>query len=236
MKHIATRRPLDVVFGSDPDWFVTQRWYQYQAEWRINTLRICCIAVFYTIHLLTYASSHGNLPEFSILQLGAAGQISPRLHFLVTILVGAWLMAALGITICLVRQVFPAWLGALATIVDTVMVTAVIYLAAGPRSPLIVANFLIIASSALRLDLSGVRLATGTTVLGYVVLLGVAKWPATFWKDEPTSVPRYSQLIFIAALVLTGTVLGQLIRLLPHMARYYAERKGHPTSHDERTT
>ncbi len=218
---------LDAVPGADADWFVTKRWYQYQAEWRINALRITCIAVFYAIHLLNYAGSHGKLPPLAILQLGTAGQISPRLHLLVTLLVGAWLLSALGITLCLARQTFPQWLAVVATAVDSLMLTAVVYLAAGPRSPLIAAYFLIIASSTLRLDLGLLRLATGCAIAGYVVLLGVAKWPTTFWKDEPLSVPRYHQLIIIAALGLTGIVLGQMIRLLPAMAQYYASRLRH---------
>ena len=41
---------------------------------------------------------------------------------------------------------------------------------------------------------------------------------------EATRVPRYHQLMFLLALVLTGVVLGQVIRRVRWMAQDYAER------------
>ncbi len=53
----------------------------------------------------------------------------------------------------------------------------------------------------------------------HVLLLGHAK---SF--REATRVPRYHQIMFLLALVLTGVVLGQVVRRVRLIAQDYAER------------
>ena len=96
----------------------------------------------------------------------------------------------------------------------------------GPRSALVAGYFLVIAMSVLRFDLGLVRLATIGAMVGYVCVLGVAKWPATFGRDAAVeiTVPRYHQLMTLAALGLTGIILGQVVRRVRRLAKEYAER------------
>src|SRR4051794_38604343 len=129
----------------DRTWHVVGRWQEYEGEGRTNLIRSAGIAGFYIIELLNY---HG-------LRLGVfeVPRIRDRdFHLAVTALAVAWTMVALGVLLCLRRQVFPAALKYVSTACDLVLLTAVLMVANGPRSPLVVAYFLILALATLRLS------------------------------------------------------------------------------------
>lgn len=73
-----------------------------------------------------------------------------------------------------------------------------------PRSPLIIGYFLIIILATLRFNLPLIRFAAAVSILGYLFLLGYARW----FTNREINVPRYHQIIVLLALVLTGVVLG----------------------------
>lgn len=110
---------------------------------------------------------------------------------------------------------------------DVLLMTCVLMVANGPRSPLIVGYFLILALAALRFSLPLIWLATGGGMLGYLALLGHAKW----YVPEQM-VPRYHEIMFLLALGLTGITLGQVLRRVRGMAEEYAARRevGRPES------
>lgn len=206
---------------ADRSWFITQRWQQYEGEARANLLRIVAIGTFYLIHLWTYFSSQGKLPNWGVLQLVEVGTISERFHVMVTLLAIAWVMLAAGVHMALRSRFFPTWLSTVSTLGDVLFLTSVLLISAGPRSPLVVGYFLIIALSGLRFDVRLVQLASIASVVGYVCLLGYAKWPTTFGRDEAVdlSVPRYEQLIIVAGLALTGVIVGQVVRRARQLVR-----------------
>src|SRR5947207_1831073 len=81
---------------------------------------------------------------------------------------------------------------------DLVLLTCVLALTSGATSPLVAGYFLIVMMSALRLDLRLTRCTTAAAVAGYVVLLGVARWPLGLAKVSPLpAVPRYQELMMI---------------------------------------
>lgn len=212
----------------DRMWFITQRWQEYEAEGRANLLRIIGVGSFYTIHLIHYYTARGTLPWLGFLQLGEGGVVTREFHVSVTLLAVAWTMLAAGVLLCLQRRLFPAWLKFLSTGSDIFLLTAVLYLADGPRSPLVIGYFLILTLSSLRLSLPLVRFATVGCALGYLCLLGCAKWPITFGKgDVDLSVPRYHQLIVLVALLLAGVFLGQISRRARRVAEDFADRSAH---------
>jgi hypothetical protein len=69
---ISSRLPTN----ADRNWFIAQRWQAYDAEARVNLLRIIAIGAFYLVHLWSYFSSQGKLPQFGFWQLGAGDTIS----------------------------------------------------------------------------------------------------------------------------------------------------------------
>ena len=199
---------------SQADWFVFQRWAQYEGEIRASRLRIACIAAFYLIHLWRYVAATGVLPAGSFLQISDPAGVSDRFHLLASLLALAWIFVSANVMLVLHHRVFPPWLPWITTGLDSLFLTSLICISAGPRSPLVVGYFLLIALSGLRFSLPLVRCATLTSVAGYLVVLGRAKWPARFGQPEDVdlTVPRYQQVMIVLALVITGVLIGQILR------------------------
>jgi len=195
-------------------WYIVGRWQEYEGEARANLLRIIGIAVFYIVELINY---HG-LP-LGFFELPKVAEVTKPFHQAVTALAVAWTMVGLGVLLCLRRHIFPAQLKFISTGCDVVLLTAILTVADGPKSPLVVGYLLVIALSALRFNLPLVWFSSGASMAGYLFLLGNAKW-----FREATRVPRYHQIMFLLALVLTGVLLGQVIRRVRTMAQDYAER------------
>ena len=204
----------------DRQWYSTERWHEDEGERRANLLRIIAIGLFYIVHLLNY---HGL--RIGVLQLSEQGDVSREFHVHVTLLAVAWTMLAVGMLLCLRQRIFPHWLKLFSTGADIVLLTAILYVGIGPQSPLVVGYPLIVVLATLRLSLPLVRFATVGSMLGYICLLGCAKWPQTFGKGEvDMRVPRYEQLIVLLALALTGIILGQVVRRVRHLAEDFADR------------
>ncbi len=206
----------------DRQWYIAERWQEYEGERRANLLRIIAIGSFYIVHLLNY---HGL--RIGVLRLADGGDVSREFHVQVTLLAVTWTMLAVGTLLCLRQRIFPRWLKLFSTGADIVLLTAVLYVSNGPQSPLVLGYPLIIVLATLRLSLPLVRFATVGSMLAYVCLLGCAKWPQTFgWGDVDLSVPRYEQLIVLLALALTGIILGQVVRRVRHLAEDFANLAG----------
>jgi hypothetical protein len=183
------------------------------------------IGVFYFVHLLSYWSAQGKLPAWGFLQLADPGAIGERFHVIVTMLAAAWAMLALGLLVCLQQRIFPRWLPYLSTACDIVMLTSVLCVSSGAKSPLVAGYFLILVLATLRLDLSLVWFTTIGCALGYLVVLGCGKWfPLLGSLSDDMRVPRYHQLIVLLSLLLAGVMLGQIVRRVRRMAEEFAER------------
>jgi hypothetical protein len=200
--------------ASDRQWFIVGRWQEYEGEARANLLRIVSIGAFYIVELVNY---HGL--NLGFLQMPKVGNAA--FHQQVTALAVAWSVLSLAILLCLRRQVFPAALKFISTGADLVFLTSVLLIADGPRSPLVVALFLIVTLSGLRFNLPLVWFATGGALAAYLFVLGHDKW---FRTTEHVAVPRFHQLIVLLAILLSGIVLGQVVRRVRAIAADYAQR------------
>ncbi len=206
--------------GDDRSWYIVGRWREYQGEGRANLLRIVAIAAFYGVELANYRGFRLGVVEMPRIE----GVYRP-FHLAVTALAVAWTMTALAVLICLRRQVFPAALKFLSTGADIELLTCILFVANGPRSPLVVSYFVIVALAALRFSLPLVRFATVGSMLGYIAVLGYAKW---FAAGEHR-VPRYHEVMFLLALGLTGITIGQVVRAARSMAVEYGIRRAAET-------
>lgn len=200
----------------DLPWHIVGRWQEYEGEHRANLLRIVGIAAFYAIELVNYHGLH-----LGFLDLPKQEGISTSFHQAVTALAVAWTMVGLAVYLCLSQRVFPSMLKYVSTALDITLLTVIIILADGPRSPLVVGYFLLIVLSGLRFHLVLVRCATVGSVVGYLVVSGYARW---FAERGDLRVPRYHQIMLIVALALTGITLGQIIRRVRTLAVDYASR------------
>lgn len=212
-----SRAASSAAAGADRQWFILSRWQEYTGEARANLLRIIAIGAFYGIELLNY---HGvNLGPFEM-----PASVDLKFHQAMTALAVAWTMVALATHVCLRLHVFPSTLKYVTTACDVVLLTTILTVADGPRSPLVVGYFLVIAGATLRFQLTLVRCATVGCMAGYVWLLGFARWFAD--PSRLLEVPRYQQLIMLLALAMTGIILGQVVRQVRSLAEDYARRTG----------
>jgi hypothetical protein len=202
--------------AEDRSWHIVGRWREYEGESRANVLRVLGVAAFYAIELANYRGF-----RLGIFEMPKVDEVDRPYHLAVTAVAVAWTMTALGIQLCLRSQIFPATLKYLSTAADIVLMTCVLAVSNGPRSPLVVGYFLIVALAALRFSVPLVRFATVGSMLGYLALLGYAKWFTT----RPVRVPRYHEAVFLLALTLTGITIGQVLRRVRAIAVEYAERR-----------
>lgn len=203
----------------DRQWYIVGRWQEYAGEERANLLRLIGIAAFYIVELINYYGFKVGILDFP--------QVRDRqFHLSITALAVAWVMLGLAVQLSLRRQFFPASLKFISTGCDLLLLTCAIMMAAGPRSPLVAAYFLVIALSALRFNLPLVRFATAGALVGYLALLGHASW----FRSADLRVPRYHELIVLLALALTGIILGQVVRRVRALAEDYAARLSRATS------
>jgi len=209
--------------STDRDWSLIEHRQEYEGEARANLLRILGIGAFYIIELLNYYG-------LELGWLNIKPTVDEKFHLAVTGLAAAWSLVALSALFCLSQGLLPAMLKFATTTADIVLLTAILTLADGPRSPLVVAYFLIIVLASLRLQLRLVRYAAAGAMAGYLFLLGYAKW---FAAGRDLMVPRYHELIVLVALGLTGIVLGQVVRRAQGMAREYARRAQEARQHPQ---
>jgi hypothetical protein len=202
---------------AERQWFIVGRWQEVEGEARANLLRIIAIGVFYSIEL----AAHYGL-ALGWLQMQPA--VDPRAHQVITTIAVAWTLVALGVHVMLREQIFPPGLKYATTTCDIVLLTTMLLVAHGPRSAMALGYFLIIALAGLRFQLRLVWCATLGCMAAYLFLLGYAKWFASETVQVDMAVPRYQQLIFLAALAVMGVMIGQIIRRVKSMAADYAAR------------
>jgi uncharacterized membrane protein YqjE len=210
---------IDSQLGSpirERQWFIVSRWQEYEGEARANLLRIICIGAFYVVELINRGVRLGPLELPQV--------VDDRFHASMTGLAVAWTMVALVTLVCLRAHVFPAALKYATTICDIALLTAVLMIADGPRSPLVVGYFLIVPLAAMRLSRGLIWAATVGSMAGYLYLLGYVKYFASAERAAVMGVPRYYQMIVLVALALSGVILGQLIRRVRTMAEDFARR------------
>lgn len=205
--------------AAERQWYIVERWQEYEGEGRTNLLRILAIGVFYLVELANY---HWLAP-------GAANLDFTAYHQKVTALAVAATMVSLAVLLCLRMQIFPAFLKYVSTGCDLLLLTALASVEHGngnpapdgPESPLVLVFFLILALAALRFSLGLIWFATLGSMVGYMALVGLAD---KTWFDAEHAVPPVTQLITVASLALTGVVLGQLVRRTKSLAEDFEGR------------
>jgi hypothetical protein len=207
--------------AAERSWFIVGRWEEYEGEGRANLLRVIGLVAFYLVELVNY---HGL--NLGFLQMPSI--VSRGLHLAISMVVLVWACVCLAVYVCRIQGVFPKQLKFLSTGADLVLLTTIIALAEGPKSPLLVVYFIILGLAALRFNLALIWFATAGAVLCYLCVLAYGRWflPATTNPPTlPIVVPRFHQVIMIFGLALTGVILGQIIRRVRKLAEFYAEKQ-----------
>ncbi|MCH2182607.1 MAG: hypothetical protein MK108_11435 [Mariniblastus sp.] len=184
-----------------------------QAEQRVNLIRIVAIVVFYVVHFVYLINpSVGQDAAVPATHTGETSIID-RLEVTIAILCLGWLMQAFAIHLTIAKPHVPAWLPLWVTVGDLVWLTLLLCLTTGPAGPMVIGYFLIIMLSGARFDLQLVRYTTVLAMIGYLVLLGVTRWPRGLFKEIGLqSVPPYHEIMILVAMILSGVIVGQIVR------------------------
>lgn len=172
----------------------------------MNLIRLVAIGLFYAQHLINY-------------YVRGLEDLTPEYHLIVSGIAASWAGAALALHIRLAARRNPPYLKYAAVAWDSFMATSLLIVSDGPKSPLLVLLFLIVATASLRVHLRVVWVASVLVVLSYGVVCGHSKWV------RPASrVPVHHHVIFVIALGAAGLLAGQGVRQTRRFARDYAER------------
>lgn len=189
----------------DLPWTAAQRMEAWAGELRVNVLRVAGIVAFYGHHLFN--------------QLVLKQEFPPRYTLAVTAVAVVWAAGALALHVALTGLWMPPPLRFLSIGFDVLMTTSLLILSDGPRSPLIILLFLVIATAPLRLDLRVVWTGTLLALLSYAFVCGHA-----LWVRPENRVPRRQELMVALGLALAGFLAGQAVRQARRFAQDYADR------------
>jgi len=199
------------------DSWAAERIESWAGEVRVNLIRLVAILGFFGYHLINYYAVKD-------------ASVASAYHTAVTVLVLAWSSAVILLHIALTQRYDPAWLKYAATIWDAIMITSLLVLPGdlktiGPRSPLVVLYFLLIAAAPLRLSLRLVYVATFTAMGGYLITLGhyayVLVGYTRYYSDPAARISRTQEVVFLLALGAAGLLAGQVVRQMRRVMQGY---------------
>ena len=200
--------------ATDPDpWDDVRRLEDWAGEARVNLVRLAGIVLFYGRHLVEY------------LLASPGAYVRGPYHLRVTWLAAAWAVAVLLVRRSLLRRSVPDWLKYATTAWDLFLVTLLCMFAGGPRSPLVLLLFLVIAMAPLRLSLRLVYATTAGAMLSYLCLLAYYAWfkigREKYYATPELRVPRSEEAIHLIALLVAGLLAGQVVRQARRIAGGY---------------
>ena len=193
-------------------WEDARRIESWAGETRVNLIRLAAIIGFYGNHLV----------QVHLLKDDQA--VTGSFHGAVTTVTMAWALEVLALHVCLSRRYVPEALKYVATTCDLVLVTALLVIAATPRSMLAVLYFLVIAAAPLRLSLRLVYVTTLGAMAAYILFLGYYKYFVAGlerYAADPERLTRTNQAIFVHALGAAGLLAGQAVRQARRLVEGY---------------
>ena len=176
----------------------------WAGEVRVNLIRLAALAMFYSYHVLN---------AFVINDVLA---LRGRFHQTVSLVVFVWAAGAVLLHVVLARRLMRPSLPLTIVAWDIVMVTALLCVCENPRSMVVTAYFLIIASASLRFSLPPVYLSVVGSLMGYLVFLGHTRY--VLQVAEELRVPQTNQIVFGIALLVAGLLAGQSVRQVRRIA------------------
>lgn len=170
-------------------WWIFQRVQNVRSAWRVNLVRACAVAVFYVVHLANYFS------------ISAPNDEQRQTHIFASAIFAAWIAICAAIFLAYFTKHLPNYAKFLTTLSDLMLLTGAIAIGAGTNSWLVVAYFLIIASSAVRFDARLILMSTLISILCYIALVGIQDEK---WFDAEHETPLSTITIIVTSLALAG--------------------------------
>jgi hypothetical protein len=187
-------------------WDDARRPEAWAGEIRVNLIRVIALVVFYAYHLL------------NAYLLSDDPSLRGAYTTAVTAVVLAWAVGVCALHLSLTRRWVPPALSYVATFGDLALIAALLIAGGeGPRGPLTLLYFIVVAASPLRLSLRLVAAATlgavasAAVVLGHFVFFKVGT-AAYYAADSTVRIPRSQEVIFVLVLGACGLLAGQSVR------------------------
>jgi len=152
------------------------------------------------------------------IQIPRVEGVDEAFHAASTALAVAWVAVAAAVLVAIKNQIFPPILKYLSTTADLILMTAVLTLADGPRSPMLLVLFLIVVLAGMRLERRLVAFTTAGAVLGYLFSVG-----EVLLRRPDLRVPAHWQITTVAALVLCGVVVTAILVEVRRAVEAYAD-------------
>ena len=197
-------------------WHAAVSWQRLDGESRVNYLRVAVITILYVIHSVDYFTA--VTPH-----LGVFGDAADY-HFAITLLAGAGLMIGLMVELALRSRWFPRWFAAATTVADIGLLTSVLSIAGGQRSPSVTLYCLVPVLATLRFEPWLVRMATALSTMGYLWLGCVGWFTAGRGLPSPPHADGTSQTIVAMSIVAIGLVASRWVRRSEIVANDFARR------------
>jgi hypothetical protein len=195
-------------------WDQVRRVEEWAGEVRVNLIRLTGIVLFYGRHLVEYLLAGPDAPVRGVY------------HLRVTWIAGAWAAGVLLVRYQLGRRVVSRGLKYATTVLDLFLVTLLCTLAGGPRSPLVLLLFLVVAMAPLRLCLRLVYATTAGAILAYLAILAIYAWGKIgyekYYATPELRIPRSEEAVHVLALLVAGLLAGQAVRQARRVADGYA--------------
>jgi hypothetical protein len=197
-------------------WEDARRLEAWAGEVRVNLIRTAALVAFYGYHLLNLYVFTPSLRE------------QAAYNSAVTVVVLGWTVAIIALHLCLSRRIVPPALKYVSVCWDLSLITALLIASPdGPKSPLILLYFVVVASSPLRLSLPLVWTATfgalGAALLqlGHYVFVRVGA--SDYYARPPEDrIDRTWEVLFFFALGATGLLAGQYVRQVRRLVEGYS--------------
>jgi hypothetical protein len=186
---------LGQAWGTSPQIAEPVLWLKRRETWagdqKANRIRLAAVALFTINELVNYHVLH---------------VVDLRFHVGSLLIVGLWVAATALFTVMLREHIWPRAISYVIVSTDVLLLSWLLLLADGPKSPLVVLYFLVIALSGVRVN-PGVCLYTAAaSAFGYGAVLEFVK------RQKPELlVPPHHAVIVALSLLLMGFVMAHLV-------------------------
>jgi hypothetical protein len=195
-------------------WEAARRIESFAGEIRVNRLRLAAIIIFYARHLIDIYLNPLNR------------QFSGRYHLWVTFIVLAWTAEVIWLHWALSHRRVGEKLKFISVIWDLVMVTMLGIVAGGPKTPLMLLYFIVIASAPLRMSLRVVWVATLGAMAGDAIVVMYYAWYVIgfhkYYATPEVRLSRSAEFIWFLSLGVAGLLAGQVVRQMRRLTGGYA--------------
>ncbi len=177
-------------------------------EQKVNIIRLIAITVFFVNEIFNYYIT---------------GVVQSNLHFRTLWIIVCWEIFAIVAWHKINRRgIYMRWMKYVSTGFDAFFLTFAIIALEANSGALISLYYILIVNSALRYSQRAILAATGFSTIGYAVV-----WYFSFGNPNIIPVPFYAAVIYVNAMIVTGLVVGYVVKGMRKLVLEFAENLVH---------